>query len=925
MPREQNLYGVFKLSSTFICENNLDIKRYTIRNALADGALVSIGDSIMLDRIRHLRGDDRSPAEIFQEIQQQRGVLKLCKKLDKMREARVVADRLNRKLFEPAIIIVKTNKKAEYRKLAKAGFYVNGVRYVRIAASAGQLRRNCSMFVDEKYFKDLYHILMCGMDEKVKDINIGKLTAYFALTTSSILWVDEPRVCVVKDFETKIPNQKVDWIKKDENGVGDVEERAMDIYLNSADGQGLVDPEWANHWAKNMSLTYTPSSFVVRSVFIKGNLVPFDFKEYAKRNGISKIYDKWGVSYDINDVDVILSESQFKMHKYYASWQEYLRYAHEGGIKWGVARYNREFDDEWVLANYQHIQVLSLSQPEIREMIQPTMDWFKKICSGDSLYALLYLFGGFSGSDIEYKEVYSRAQNMATKAIVKDIRFLQDSYVQKKIYRNIVESINRAKLGKIWTKGNYQFMISDPIAQCRSALGLEPKGEIPADHIYSHFWNERCDDNEILIARNPCIDAHELNPCYRYRSQEADYWYRYIKSGIIFSIYDTSTMRLSDADFDGDVCFNTNNPYFIKGANKYVTNVITYEKVSDPVHKINHKNYIDSDIRSFGSRVGVYSNYATIIEAMKALFTKPEQEYQRNELQRRKKLLREIVGAEIDSGKGLAKPRVPKEFKHFVPIEREDDDIAKAEKYRHNSMVISKKPYFFRYLYPELNNKFKQYERSYDEVSRCLFGIKFKKLLLKEEKTDAEKKLIRRYYKFSPLINSNCTMNVLCREFEDIDFDIQYSKTQVNMLPSFEGEYECDENILEDFRSMYRKYCNRRAISYLSTIYDLDAQEDEYTEVKFGIMDAIRQEIQEHLDNIGVSTREALFYISKLSKEYAKFNWSFAWDILEEGILNCIPDGDTVVPVEDPDGKEYLGKKYSLRVVKKEKEREEEI
>ena len=916
--REQNLYQIYKLSSTFICENNLDVKRYTRKQALKDGALVSVGDSIMLDRLRALKKENRTAKEFFEYIQKLRAAIQKAKREGKEKEARIYDHVLSEELFVEDVVTIDVKKKSEYRQLAKAGFYLNGKHFVRFSASAGQLRHNVTMFINEEYFQPLYEILMCGIDKKVKEINMGKLSAYFALSSSSILWVDTPRVCVVKDFETVIPNQKVDWIKKDENGVGDVEERVLDISLNSADGQGLVDPQWASRWARNMSLSYVPSSFVVRSAFVKGNLVPFDFKEYAKVNDISRIYDRWGVGYNIDDIDVILSESQFKMYKYYSSWQEYLEYFEKSGIKWGVARYNREKDDEWVLANYQHIQVLNLTSDEISELVKPTIEWLKKVCSGEKLYALLYSLGGFDGSEeIEYKDVYSRAQNLAMKAVVKDIRFLEDGYVQRKIYRNIVEAITRAKIGKIWTRGNYQFMLSDPIAQCRSALGLDPTGEIPADHVYSNFWNDRGVIGEVLTARNPCIDAHELNPCVLYRSEEADYWYRYIHSGIIFSVYDTSTMRLSDADFDGDVVYTTDNPFFVKGANKYQTNVITYEKVSAPLHKINHRNYVESDIRGFGSKVGTYSNYATVIEAMKALFTKPEQKAQRDELQRRKKLLREIVGAEIDSGKGLAKPKVPWEFTHFKKVSPDDDDITKAEKYTHNSMVISKKPYFFRYLYPELNKKYKQYERSYNEVSRCLFGIKFKKLLTKENKTEEESRLVRRYHKFSPLINSNCTMNILCRKIEDVDFNIQYGKEEKSMLPTYEGEFECCEDILLKVRDLYRKYSNKRAVAYLSSLYDLETKEDEYNEVRFGILDAVRDDIQEEFGELELTPQEGLFYIGQLSKRYKKFNWAFAWDIMGDSILSCIDGGATVIAVEDKDGEEYLGKKYILRVVNK--------
>ena len=53
-----------------------------------------------------------------------------------------------------------------------------------------------------------------------------------------------------------------------------------DLKLNSADGQGIISPDMAVQWAEDMHLSYVPCSFVVRTAFVKGNLVTFDFKEY---------------------------------------------------------------------------------------------------------------------------------------------------------------------------------------------------------------------------------------------------------------------------------------------------------------------------------------------------------------------------------------------------------------------------------------------------------------------------------------------------------------------------------------------------------------------------------------------------------------------------------------------------------------------
>ena len=362
---------------------------------------------------------------------------------------------------------------------------------------------------------------------------------------------------MIKDFETTLPNQNVDFICRkeelDEEGKPRtkhyIEKRVMDLTLNSADGQGLVDPEFTKLWAEDMQLDYVPSSFVVRSSFVKGNLVPFDFKAYAAEHGIDKIKDRWGVEYPLNEIDVLLSESQFKEYKEYSSWQEYLYYFNKYKLRWGVARYNKKHDDEYVLANYQYIQALTLSKEDIHGLIQPTIDWIKNICSGDDLYSLLFMFGGKS-EDVTYERMYSSAQSTFMKAIVKNNEMLKDAHVQRKIYKNIVECINRAKIGKIWVRGNYQFMISDPIAQCQSALGLPVKGEIPAEHVWSNFWNERRIEGYVDCCRSPMIDTSEHNPSKLYKSETTEKWYQYIKSGLVYSIYDVATFKHSDSDFD---------------------------------------------------------------------------------------------------------------------------------------------------------------------------------------------------------------------------------------------------------------------------------------------------------------------------------------------------------------------------------------
>lgn len=926
----QNLYQIFKLPASFIVANNCKIENYTRKEGFKNDNIVSIGDNLVFQQIRYLHGDYRTHQEIFNKILKYRNRQHEYKKENKYQEAQILERMIVHTLFVDDIVNVYIDgPKSDFNKFRTKGFDLNGKHYIYLCSGAGQIRRNTATFINEEIREPIVKALNCGLDEKTSEFVLAKYSAYFALAFSSILWVRTPRVCVVKDFLRTLPQQPVDFICKDKDGNSIIEERIMDLELNCADGQGLIDPSFAKLWGEDMMLPYTPCSFVARSCFIKGNLVTFDFREYAHAHGINTIRDKWGKEYNIDEIDVLLSESQFKTHKYYNSWQEYLSYAEKGNIHWGVARYNKQFDDEYVLANYQYIQALTISKEDIQKMIKPTIDWIQSICSGKPLFSLLYMFGPKNTDSGDYNSMYGTAQTVTAKAVVKNIDFLKDSYVQRKIYKNIAETINRAKIGKIWLHGNYQFMIADPLAQCQNALGLNPTGVLGANEIYSQFWRDRLPANSIVdTCRSPMIDVHEHNPMKIISTNEdANYWYRHIYSGIIYNTYDTSCFRHSDSDYDGDIVLSTDNEFFIKGSHKD-HNIITYNKGGAPTAKMNINNITKTVAKGFGSGVGGFSNTATILYAMAAIFDDDEHRDQYNELMTRIKLLREIVGQEIDRIKGADKPYLPSSWKKYEEILETDSPEERTAKMKRNAMVVAKKPYFFRYLYAESNQIFKQFEASYNDVSLMQFGIKFKKLLKKENKTEEEKNLVKKYQKYAPLITAPCTMNVLCREIESVDFDIKFSKgpddtkkQAVSLLPTYEDLYadSYDEQKFKFVKEMYKKYNAKHNAKRLDALIQegelLEQLQEDFRELRSDIISIDIQDLQKKLIDSNMPGEEFLFYCNRVSKTYASFNWGFAWDVLEDQIIKLIPFGKSYCPVRDENGVYYLGAKYSLKDV----------
>lgn len=910
----QNSYYIYKIPSDKISH----LSHYSFKEASRDGNVVSIGDNLVLAKIREYYNNTEDHVSLYNRVQAIRKEMKEIRKLptstDNINKIKKLQSQLDDMLFVDDIVNIKVMTKKEYKVLARNGFDLNGKHYVRFMVGSGQMRRNTVSFINEELFDYMQERLMCGLNDKIKTINLAKLSAYFALSFSSVLWVREPRVCVIKDFDTVIPNQKVNWINKHEDG-NTVEQIYKDIKLNSADGQGLIDPNMARLWAEDMHLNYVPCSFVVRTAFIKGNLVPFDFKAYAKEHGVLKIKDRYGTEYNVEDIDVLLSESQFKMAKYYSSWEGYLSYHKTYNLKWGVARYNKEYDDEYVLTNYQYIQVLNLTKEDISGLVSYTTNWIKNICSGDIKYALTYNVG-VKNPTLSVDSIINSCSSTFTKAIIKNPEMLKDGFVQRKIYNSIKESIRQAKIGRIWVRGNYSFMISDPVAQCRSALGLSPDGLLPANYVYSNFWNNRGVDGEICLLRSPLTHYSEVNIQRLANTDEMKKWYKYIYSGIIYNIYDISVVKHADSDFDGDICMSTNNPYFLKGAKREELPIM-YDKEAVPTQKITLPNQIRCDVKGLDTKVGQITNYSTSMLAMLPLFKGEKQTEQREEIETRLKLLRELQGAEIDKIKGTTPPNFPKSWRHWVKINKDDDDITKAEKYKYNSMVVKKKPYFFIYLYSTLMNDYKAYEKNFNSISLTHFGIPIKALLRKKEHTEGELNLIRKYRKYSPVLETDCIMNILCKEIENMEFDIKYKPNCVSLLPEFAEKIDVDEEKMQSLTSIYKKYKAQKKYKGIEALVDNEGiQDDDMNEILRNVLYANRDEYKNEMIELFTSSKELFNYLIVMCD---RNNWSYdcIWDIVGEDIIDIIPYGDTKVVVEKEDGFEYLGHFYGLEEVKR--------
>jgi len=949
---KQTLYKVMKLTTDKIYRNidkvdgmvdgipkkipatphEFNLGKITYTKALKNKQIVDIGDNLLFYKIREYCGNKKSPNEIYDELKDLNEQISNIKLLHSLKD-----NKKNIKLLEANkldiqyvtdLINVKVNNVDHYNEIALQGFSVNGKKYKRFCSGSGQMRRNTVTFINIELYNTMYKTLMCGLDDEILDdegnnvkrldkIILAKLSAYFALSFSSVLWVSTPRICVIPDVNIILPQQSIDFIKKNDDGSKSVTPIIMDMPMNSCDGEGIISPECAELFSKEMRLEYTACQFVVRTAFVKGCLLTFDFKSYFKNVlQVEEIESIYGEKFKVDDIDVLLTESMFKMHSYYKDVKEYVNLHTQYGLKWGVARYNKKKDDDYSLLNYQYIQNNNLDDAATDELLSPTLDWFKKICSGDNFYSVMYSIGCQQEGDAT-DDIINNCGSIHTKAIAQNSKMLNDGYVKKKIYDSIKESFKQAKIGREWCRGGYQFMLSDPIPLLQNAAKKDICGLIPANHVYSAYWNKENPD-EIDLCRSPMVDRHEHNVSKLFKSKETDTWYKYLYSGIVYSVYDLATIRHSDSDFDGDIVYSTNNIQLIQGAYRN-NNPITYEKEKAKEKQITYENIIECDLNGFNTLVGKITNNSTSMNAMLPLF--PEDKYpdQHKELIKRLKLLREIIGAEIDKIKLGVAPEFPKEWVERIEIKEDDSDEVKAEKYKQNSMVICKKPYFMIYLYSSLYNSYRNHVKQFDFDCRNKYRKNLLDLKYTKDKDEEQVKFIKKADYFSPILDTPCTMNKICHKIEKLEREISYNKDfYTSVLPDFNKNLHIiNDEKLNLIGEIYKEYKARRKFSYVKELMRDTVQKDEFAEYINTMTKSLIYEYKNKcIDSISSETMEIYEYFMALASQYnsnnKQFDYSIVWDLLDNDILTIIPKENSIMYIESPDGKEYLGKKYKV-------------
>ena len=734
-----------------------------LRDAIRNGEVVTLAESQCLRWIDQINGT--STSELQEQVKQIRKKIKMLKSDSQDQEAieqvKSLYIKLNNLLFISEYLLIVMENEKDYLRLCE-GFYLNGKHYRRLLSTAGGVKLSTIIFMsDESRTGAVMH------DEIMRRIENGrnptkalvpaKLESYRSLVCSASTPVSSPRsVLVVPDCVTHF---KGDYILLSDNPDGGEplyeEVRGGDIELDNSDGYGLISPELAEIWSAELGLDETASGFCCRNAYTKGMLFPFRFDEFALNVAHQTIVkDIWGTERNIMDVDSILTESMLKLWSSYDSLEDWQKHCIENQYTFSVTKVAESHLKESRPLNYEFLQPFQLSDNDLDELIAPTLRDLEGVMGGDPAKANLFMRGTEQSA-----ESVANANDDYVKAATIDKTVFNDPYVRSSISNAIRKRCDRAKLGRVRVRGDFQVVGGDMYALCQSIFGMEVTGLLNTGEIFSWYWVNRGADT-VLAFRAPMSNMNNIKKVHIESSDAAKHWYQYAKGVVIINAWDQMMAALNGMDMDGDTVLTTDNEVLLR--NYEDTLVIQCAQRTAEKKIPTEEDIIKSNLQSFGSRVGEYTNYITSYYDVLAQFPHDSEEYKQI-------TYRIICGqhysqAEIDKAKGIISPPMHRYWYDRRAAAKQDEESG-CEINR--KIVADRKPAFMRYRYPALSKEYNAYIKQANYHCRVNYGCSADDLLRKQDRSPEEENGCKWLMRNSPASMADGTMNRTCRRIED--------------------------------------------------------------------------------------------------------------------------------------------------------------
>lgn len=495
-----------------------------------------------------------------------------------------------------ALITVQVYYFDVFKDISFYGFTYKGEKYKYFTSSAGQIRKKKAVFIKESVWNEIEKTVMCGLTiDKINSKggnNVNKHLAYMALTNSATdEWkeFDIDKSIVIDDFETDVYGT-FDFVDETDYSIT----RKTDyVPIPHTDGAGMILP------------AVSSKNFMFRAPWIKGLLGVFNFRKFIEVNNYSPlITDIYGQKHDVikEDIQIIFTKSQFKMAKFYDSWDEYkdaFKKYHCSAGKCNV----EEDKIKNAKINYQMLQTLTnITDDEIDLLTQKSVERIGNVCnSKDTMMDILGI------------TPYNTNMTAFQKAVKMYPALLNDSYA-KDVIREVKNSLlKKYRSGKLEVNGKYTFLLPDFYAACEYWFGHinTPTGLLSDKEVFCWLF-KRYEKLDCLrsphLYKEHAIRFNVANEVYGDRSKYIREWFT--TDGIYASTHDLISKILM-YDVDGDKSLVVADRDFIRIAERNMNGIVPlyYNMRKAEPTQLNNKNiYAGLNAAFTGGNIGIYSN-----------------------------------------------------------------------------------------------------------------------------------------------------------------------------------------------------------------------------------------------------------------------------------------------------------------------------
>lgn len=452
------------------------------------------------------------------------------------------------------LIVVKWKNTEMLRQLVINGFYIpvimdNGLivqkHYHFFTASAGQLRRDKIVMIEDTMWEKIHDKIECGMTwdliNERGSINPNKLMAYLALSTSATEeWTDFDidRVIVIPEFKAPVTDRMM-YIKPDYS----YEVSVRTVMIDHTDGSGMMLPE------------VSESNFMIRGPWIKGLLGSFDFIRFCKINNVKPVLtDAWGVEHDLikERINIILTTSMFKLYNLYKNFDEYKEYFKKYHCHFCRTNYEEDYIKDTTI-NYQMLQTCQdFTDKEIEAFIKEEHRRIENITKNKDMMLKTLK------ADINSEQPYKVALALYPE-------LLRETYSRNSLKDIKKRMVLDAKSGKIKCANKRVFVLPDFYAACQYWFMGEknPKGLLAKDEIACKIFRRH---NKADVLRSPHLYLEHSIHKITHDQNVYDWFY----TNAVHTSVHSLVSRILQFDVDGDQLNVIVDPLFVDIAERNV-------------------------------------------------------------------------------------------------------------------------------------------------------------------------------------------------------------------------------------------------------------------------------------------------------------------------------------------------------------------